>query len=520
MNRRRVTALFALVALLATGLRVFLICTGQPHVDVDVNVGYDEAVYVGASWLLRNGHLPYRDFVFVFPPGFLVVLWPVTFVSSLFGGPALTVTLLRIVAAAVGGVNTYLVARLGSRWLGWSGGIVAGMMYATVPAVVATESLGLQEPFVNLAVLAAYGLWLRAGPRRQSGPVLVSGILIGCAISIKLFAGVFIVPLLLVGYFRRPIVDRIRLLVATAIPLVVLLTVLVPVVGWRDPFRQMIQAQFLRPRDGAGLSRVNSLLPGLDERYGFGQLSGGVAWIALALFGGCCLALAVRRSDDGRLWGVVGLVTLGALMISPSYFPHYGSMLAPTGVLVAAWVAGSVLRALDQGSTRFATAGLLSVGLVIASVQLDAVSDAAAARVDRSDPVLDRRIHAADCIFAVRPQALIDANELPAVIHGYRALVDVYGSTLVAAIDAATPKANFGGHAFPAIQQEILGQGDRCGNTLLLDRACAAGRKDLSARTESVIRRRSVLAMRRWCWRIFRNKPHSTRPSTHRPSTR
>src|SRR5687768_6746171 len=64
-------------------------------------VDYDEGVYFSAAALLARGVIPYRDFVFVHPPGLLLVLSPAAWLSGVLG-PSFAFALARHGAALVG----------------------------------------------------------------------------------------------------------------------------------------------------------------------------------------------------------------------------------------------------------------------------------------------------------------------------------------------------------------------------------------------------------------------------------
>ncbi len=507
MTRRRATWLFLVVAVFAAALRVILILDRQAGFDAQVNASYDEAVYVGASWLLRQGHLPYRDFVFVFPPGFLIVMWPITTLAGLFGGPALALTGLRIAAAVAGGCNTFLVARMGARWMGWAGGLSSALIFATLPAVVGSDTVGLQEPFVNLAVLLAFSLWIPKDRDSRRQPSVVVGLLLGVAISIKLVAGVFLIPVLIVGLFRRPLVDRARLVALAAAPVVATIVAFGVSVGWRVQFEQIVAAQVLRPRDGEGLSRINSLLPILHGRAGtVDPIAGAAVWVAVALFASVCIAALIGESAHGRLWGLTGLVTGLALMVSPSYFWHYGSLLAPAAAMLVSWLVVATIAALRQRQDWFAPTAVVGVAILIGATQLVSVFEDADTVSARTGPELAQAIAAAGCLVAQRPQALLDVSRVPSAVRGHRVLLDVYGEGLLAALQSGAAPGVFRASSYPSVQREIVAQSRACESTLLIDRACTIGRKDLTARTQRVIKANSVLVARRGCTVMYRNR--------------
>ena len=210
----------------------------------------------------------------------------------------------RIVAALAGAVSVYLVGRIGERWMGWVGGLVAALIVATVPTVVGSDTMALQEPFVVLAVLLAYRVWSAREPTDRRG-LVVAGLLVGVAISIKLVAGLFLVPLLVAGPFARPVWDRLRVAVPALVPLAVTGGAAAIVVGWREPFRQAVLAELSRPAQQDGIPRVVTLLPlpGADVGSHAGALQT-IGWVALVLFGIACIATIVWGGRDRAALGL------------------------------------------------------------------------------------------------------------------------------------------------------------------------------------------------------------------------
>ncbi|HZI02713.1 MAG TPA: hypothetical protein VEZ71_01760, partial [Archangium sp.] len=124
-------------------------------------VDYDEGVYFTASALLFQGVLPYRDFIFVHPPGSLLLWSPAAALAS--GWDAATCFVLaRWLAAGVGALNVFLVGRLALRAWGPGAGVVAALVYATYPELVGVERGPFLEPVLNLACLAMANVWLDA----------------------------------------------------------------------------------------------------------------------------------------------------------------------------------------------------------------------------------------------------------------------------------------------------------------------------------------------------------------------
>ncbi len=507
MTSRRASALLVLIALSAFGLELLLLASGQRGATAGVHSGYDESVYIGASWLLRQGNLPYRDFVYVFPPGFLAVLWPSTTVAGVFGGPALALSFGRVVACVVGAVNVYLVGWIGWRWLGIAGGLMAALLYATTPVVLDAEAVVLQEPFVMLAVLLALAA-VSDRPDLRGRRLVAVALLLGFAASIKLVAGVFVVPVLIGATFGRPIADRVRFAVWSLVPLLVSTAGLMLWLGWRTPYEQIFAAQLLRPRAGEGLSRIDSLLPLFRGRT---ELSGSIAdlspWVAVGAFAIICVVATARRGP-ARLWGLTGLAVSGALLASPSYFPHYSVLLASTAALLLAWTATVGFRALTaHSSPRAVAAGVVCVGVVVASLQLYTGLDAGVrGRSARLGPQFTHALREPACVFPIRPQLLLDADRVPEPGPDGVVFLDVYGSALLAALHQTVPPGDFSAADAPSVQTEIRRQSRGCARTLIVDRRCLQGRRDLTAATAHWIRARSRVVARHGCVQLLERR--------------
>jgi hypothetical protein len=196
-----------------------------------------------------------------------------------------------------------------------------------------------------------------------------------------------------------------------------------------------------------------------------------------------------------------------ALMASPSYFAHYGALLAPASVLVSIWVLRAAYIAFGERLTLragalVAQAGMLAVAIIATQVlaSLDRLPVRPASFVHHLDQVIRddgapaagrvstaiEQLPADTCIVAVRPQALLDVNRLPSADRAGHTLLDVYGSALLAAqLHPPTSGHKSDAVAFPTVQDEIVRQSRECTWLVLSRRTCRQGRKDLTARTEA-----------------------------------
>src|SRR3954465_283478 len=127
---RRAMAAMALVAVAAWGLRFFPFMRegGAFRYPID----YAEGVYYSASALFFQGHWPYRDFVFVHPPGSVLLWWPATLAGSWMGTDTGFIVA-RWLATLCGAFSVFLVGRISLYTWGPVAGVVAALVYASFP---------------------------------------------------------------------------------------------------------------------------------------------------------------------------------------------------------------------------------------------------------------------------------------------------------------------------------------------------------------------------------------------------
>ena len=157
-----------LVAVAAWVLRVIPLTRGGGAFGYPID--YDEGVYFSASSLFFQGHWPYRDFVFVHPPGSVWLWGPAALAGSWLGADT-GFTMARWMATLCGALSVFLVGRLALRVWGPVAGMVAALVYASYPEAVLVERGPFLEPLLNLSCLAAANAWLadRARGERSLG---------------------------------------------------------------------------------------------------------------------------------------------------------------------------------------------------------------------------------------------------------------------------------------------------------------------------------------------------------------
>ena len=196
-----VNVAIAVAVALALGLRLLLL--SRPGYLMGVTE-YDDGPYFGSAVDLLHGVLPYRDFIFVQPPGITLLMLPAAALSRLYchghrdGGLAATTA---ASVAAVAGVG------LLARHRGLLAVIVSCGLMAVYPDSVLTSRTVLVEPWLTVFCLAgalavAEGDRLTAS-RRVAG--LAGGAAFGFAGAVEVWAifPVLVLFLLLLPGIRR-----------------------------------------------------------------------------------------------------------------------------------------------------------------------------------------------------------------------------------------------------------------------------------------------------------------------------
>ncbi len=170
-----------------------------PHVLAGVSgwdEGYDEGVYVGAAIRLAHGVLPYRDFVLVHPPGFILLFSPIALLGNVMGSQH-TLEVARCITVLIMALNAVL-AGLIVRPFGRVATATASFALALWPLSVAVQRTVELEPFLVLFCLLGTLLLFDGGELASWRRVLLGGLAFGFAVEIKVWAVLPIIALALV----------------------------------------------------------------------------------------------------------------------------------------------------------------------------------------------------------------------------------------------------------------------------------------------------------------------------------
>src|SRR3954469_11933082 len=212
--RRSVAGDALLIAALAFALRLGVVLFS--HGGAGGIYGYDAGVYYSAADALTFGRVPYRDFIFLPPPGLMVFLTPFAALGRLTTDHAgyIVANLFFDVLAAINAVVVWTIAR---RWgLSRRSAVVGGLFYAGWWGGINAEIGVRLEPLGTFTFLC--GIVLLAGREQVSrSRAVAAGALLAAACCVKIW---WVVPVLVVlawHLLHRPLRGRAGYLAAGAV---------------------------------------------------------------------------------------------------------------------------------------------------------------------------------------------------------------------------------------------------------------------------------------------------------------
>jgi hypothetical protein len=407
---------------------------------------YDDGVYFGATMHLLSGQLPYRDFVFVQPPGITLLLAPFGVIGHIFGSRE-GLALARIATAVIAGANAMLVA-----WIMRHRGIVpagvAGLVVGVFPpAFIADRNVEL-EPYLACLCLIALACIFSGGEFASRRRIVVGGVLLGLAGTVKSFAILpFVVLVLLLFVRKRQALPLFVLAVLAGFALPCLPFFLAAPHGFFHDVittqlgRQTLRRATLPTRLAAivGLSDVarsihiatTSSLPAI--------IAGILATIVI--LGSVVPSLAHRGSTFE--WFCLGSMsaTIAAIVLAAPFYNHYAYFSVIFLALVLAHAAGRVeavaKRPISDQRTRtqrtvFSSA-VMSLALVCIAALVTTTSKYDATVMDHfgdPGPSIASVIPAGSCVITDAYSLLVSANRISPNKPGCPIVVDATGTWL------------------------------------------------------------------------------------------
>jgi hypothetical protein len=435
-RRRRVDLVTpVLVFAIAFGVRLLPVLRGG---GLHYTGRYDDGVYYTAAEALGFGHLPYRDFVMLHPPGSTILLLPFTLLGRLTSD-SLGMTVARLSFMALGGLCAVLVYAIARGW-GRTCALVAGLIYAGSAAAAYSEQATFLEPLGSVLTLAAALALCRRTGHRSTRLEVACGVALGLSCTVKIWYAGIVVALVLVLLLRRELPAAARVTTAAvAVAAVVMLPFLIAAPG--RMWTMVVADQFDRTGARAPLAgRVTSILGTKVVLGGRSPALAHAVAIVLVLLAIAALAACLGDRDA---WLLVGLFVSAAaiLLASPAYFRHYGVLLAAPAALVVPVGLGRLGARIPWRDARR--------GLVALAVVVIAASGVRVAVSRTGDAFPGARLAAAapaGCIAADDPAALIQMDRLSADFRaGCAVPVDVTGASYGSPVPRA---ANTAFHAW------------------------------------------------------------------------
>ena len=386
--RNPVTIVITAATVLALGLRIYEL--SRPGYLLGLTE-YDDGSYFGSSVHLVGGILPYRDFIFVQPPGILLLMAPVALVAKVTGTAA-GMAIGRVLTMLASAAGVVLVGLL-VRHRGALATLIACGVLAVFPAAIAAAHTVLVEPWLVLAcLLGALAVFDRDRLTASGRRLAWGGVAFGFAGAIEGWA---LVPVLVVLAISLPWVRR-ALTFAAGVAGAFLVAVLPFAVLAPGRFYQsLIVAQvghraavlrvpvWGRLKEMAGLSHVN--LPGQADLLvtqvhlrEHSTIVFTVVILVLLTVGGLAAEIAVTRRPppplDGFALATSALIVI--LFLLPTQFHyHFAAFLAPFLGLAIALPAARLLtpgweRGKDGGTGRPAGGPLAWVATGLAAALL------------------------------------------------------------------------------------------------------------------------------------------------------
>lgn len=404
-------------------------------------VEYDDGPYVGSSILLTHGIFPYRDYIFVQPPGITVILAPIAALSRIgLLSSAGVMSTDRIITALVASACVPLLGWL-VRHRGVAAVTIACGGLAIYPGSIYTAHTVLLENYMCLLVLIA-ALVLFDGERLTTSPqrILGGGAILGVAGAVEAWAivPVGIVCVLFLPKFRRMV--RFLAGVAAGFLVLVLPFFLLSPKGF---YAGVITAQIgSRPRAirVAPLYRLQQMAGFMwfHPWSGMGTVLLSLLILTIVVCATITASLILRRLPDPFEVFILGMTAGSILMfMTPSQFLYHfmgflGPFLAASMALPLARCAGALHEVLPLG--RINWAGAILAGLALPLIVAGAVLQQVRISSEAPWPIVSSQIQAlippGACVLSDTAPPLIMTGHLVPQTRGCPVMMDAMGADL------------------------------------------------------------------------------------------
>lgn len=343
------------VGVLATVLRLAVELRGGGLAGMG---GYDDGVYYAAGDALVHGRIPYADFLLLHPPGVAIAVAPFAALGAVTSDPVGLVAA-RLAFELIGGLNAALVVLILRRY-GSVAALAGGVLYAVLPPAVWAERSVLLEPLGTLGVLLALLLLQRA---RTGRGVLLAGIAAGWAADVKIW---YVVPIAVLALCAPGMRRRLRFVLGAALAVAVVWGPSL-LAAPQAMVREVVLDQIGRPRQPGLVHRLAGIL-GAHAAAGLHLRT-----VTLLLTAVVAVAVVLTLLTPGaRVLAVLLLADVAVLLLSPSWFRHYGGLTAPPLALCVGVGLQRVVRLLPAPRpVRVVVAAGVAAALLLAGLHLD-----------------------------------------------------------------------------------------------------------------------------------------------------
>lgn len=420
-------------------------------------IGYDDGVYIGVAIRLIHGVLPYRDFVYVHPPGIALLMAPAALWGAITGSTANALILARIVTVVVTAANAVLVGRL-VRPIGRVAVAVSAFSLALWPLTVGVDRTLELEPYLVLFCLLGAITIFGSGEHRSSRRMFVGGLLFGFAFVVKVWAimPIAAVVLVFVPKWRR---EGKWLVLGMAVAFVVTCAVFfiaAPQAFVHDVFVDQLYRQ--NSTAATPFDQRLLLITGLSGLTATSVSSVVATILFVALLVVVLVVYGLWWRQRTRLeWYILAaaVITFIGMFDAPYLEPHYvyfpAAMLAPllgvcSGRLWSAAHRGSLDPARRRQALVVGVSVVALVGATVFFVQQDTTYAGSYLAGATDVSALDSYIPPGACVVSDYTGTLVLANRFTPSTSGCPAIIDSYGMYL-SEDDGGVPHL---GGSFPA----------------------------------------------------------------------
>lgn len=326
--------------------------------------GFDDGVYFAVAVRLVHGSVPYRDFVFIQPPGIAVLMAPVALLSRVFGtdwGFAVA----RIVTALVASCSSVLAAYV-LRSRGRLAMAVGGIALALFPMTAAASAQDELEIYVVLFALIGAAIIFRH-PQLTTRRLFVGSMVLGFSANIKLFGAPFAVALVLcmLPNWRNVRTATIGAFLGFSVPFAPFFFA-APQAAFNqvflDPYRFGVLQHTAVPiaTKLAFIFGLPVVLPGASVQLIDLFFIALIAWTITI-----CVA-HLRRLTRFEMWVIIALVmVLAELFLSREFYDHYAYLSAPLVALLLGLLLSRTSESLASLGRRVSLGRYLPLALMV-----------------------------------------------------------------------------------------------------------------------------------------------------------